>query len=215
MFRLVIVEGSLCALLIALAKRRFNLDLSISCNCCKRNHPGLMLPSEDTLVDDRSWNLLSRVACTGTADEVEFLIKNGADVHWKNEYGWNALFESVYGGKLDVLLLLSRYLPEWLSYRDVRGYTALHVAAEEGHVHIIKHLISQGANWQVRSFPVESLTSSDITPGITPAEAARNECPLRERRFLELVEEMKAGAVWATAHVDCAVELEANHLPLA
>lgn len=142
-------------------------------------------------VDDDGWVLFNRAACAGTPDELDFLIEHGADVYFKNEYDWNALFDAVFGGKLGNVQKLIPYFPDFLELRDIRGWTLLHVAAEEGHDDIVRYLLSQGADWQAKSWPSYTEVHETLR-GIpcTPLEAARAWNEDHARRFANIVEEM-------------------------
>lgn len=109
-----------------------------------------------SLVDEDGWSLLSRAACAGTSQEIEFMIRCGADVYWKNEYDWSAIFEAIYGNKLDIVEMLLQYDRKLLQSRDVRGWTLLHVAVGHEHEEIVKYLLLQGFNSETRSWPTNA-----------------------------------------------------------
>lgn len=143
-------------------------------------------------VTNNSWVLFNRVACTGTPDELDFLIENGADPYFENEFGWNAIFDAVYGGKLRNVQRLAEYFPDFPALRDTRGWTLLHVAAEEGHDDIVRYLLFHGADWQATSWPSCTETGGTVS-GITytPIEAARAQSGEGyAQRFMKIVEQI-------------------------
>lgn len=146
---------------------------------------------EQQLVGDDGYSLLNRAACSGTAEEVNFLVQKGADLSWKDEFDWGAPFDAVFGDKLENLQTLVQYYPNFLELRDVRGWTLLHVAAEFGYEDIVRYLLHQGADWQARSWKTNGHVTKDlIGVACTPAEAARSQSREREQRFLKIVEEI-------------------------
>lgn len=144
-----------------------------------------------THVDADGFSLLSRVACLGTSDDMNFLLKQGADVYWKSEFDWNALFEAAHYGNMDIVQTLLPYFPDFREMRDVRGWTLLHATAEEGLHEMTRFLLQQGMDWQAQSWPYyTALPGCLIGRACTPADAARAEAKERETAYLNTVREV-------------------------
>jgi len=77
---------------------------------------------------------------------VDFLISKGADVNTKNASSVTPLICAAYYGSADSIesLLLSRRID--LNAKDYDERTALHRAAERGHLDIVKLLFDKGAD---------------------------------------------------------------------
>ena len=67
----------------------------------------------------------------------------------ENNSGWTPLSIAVCSGELDILELLSRYLPDsssLLNKPDFIGMSPIHLAAKFGPVNVFKHLLQKGAD---------------------------------------------------------------------
>ena len=61
-----------------------------------------------------------------------------------------ALFNAIKNGKLDVINVLLRNNPKWVTTKDKEGRSPLHYAVEVGNVAIVKQLIKQKADVNAR-----------------------------------------------------------------
>jgi len=145
------------------------------------------------LVDINGWSILDRAASMGTPDEVEFLLEHGVDLHSRmGELEWNPLFNAVYDGRLENLKVMLPYYPGFVvKGRDLRGWTLLHLAAAEGHDHIVRHLLQLGADWQAKTWPSFTHIQEELYGRYcTPAELARAETEERCHQFRLAVEDI-------------------------
>ncbi|XP_077786481.1 fibronectin type 3 and ankyrin repeat domains protein 1 isoform X3 [Podarcis muralis] len=73
----------------------------------------------------------------------QILVENGADVNRKNASGKDSLMIACYAGHLDIAKYLRSQGASWLS-RDLGGCTAMHWAADGGHVDVIEWMVKDG-----------------------------------------------------------------------
>lgn len=91
-------------------------------------------------------------------DLVDWLIRNGSSLAEKNKTGMGVLISASNGGNIDVVELLLQRITEagpdcgdGLEHTDEGGYTPLLLAAQRGHLDVVKLLVSYGANIQART----------------------------------------------------------------
>eukprot|EP00038_Savillea_parva_P005785 m.159972 g.159972 ORF g.159972 m.159972 type:complete len:764 (+) comp11885_c0_seq1:337-2628(+) len=91
----------------------------------------------------------------GHRDLVDWLLKNGSTLDEKNETGMGALISAANGGVPDVVELLIQRIAEagpdcadGIESTDEGGYTPLLLAAQRGHLEVVKLLAQYGANVQ-------------------------------------------------------------------
>jgi len=89
----------------------------------------------------------------GNRDLVDWLLRNGSSLDEKNDTGMGALISAANGGDVDVVeLLLQRIAEEGpacgdgIESTDEGGYTPLLLAAQRGHLEVVKTLAKYGAN---------------------------------------------------------------------
>jgi len=92
-------------------------------------------------------------AYCGNRDLVDWLLRNGSSLHEKNFTGMGALISAANGGDVDVVELLLQRITEQgpdcgdgLEATDEGGYTPLLLAAQRGHLDVVKTLAKYGAN---------------------------------------------------------------------
>eukprot|EP00035_Acanthoeca_spectabilis_P022383 m.443422 g.443422 ORF g.443422 m.443422 type:complete len:728 (-) comp18962_c0_seq1:215-2398(-) len=91
-------------------------------------------------------------------DLVDWLLKNGASLAEKNNTGMGVLISAANGGNVETVeLLLQRIAeegpecPDSLESTDEGGYTPLLLAAQRGHLDVVKLLAAYGANLHART----------------------------------------------------------------
>lgn len=105
--------------------------------------------------DETGLTALMQAALDGTADEIRKLLKKGANLEVKDQYGWTALMYSV-GFSRPAVYPKKEIDPEPLktllgasadvNASDNRGNTPLMIAALNDKVEFVKLLLSKGAN---------------------------------------------------------------------
>lgn len=87
------------------------------------------------------------MACHGCPEDLEFLLKAGADPNfqWKNKDGWRPLHQACGSNELECVEILIKSGAK-IEYTDDNGNTPLFVASKYGAVNCIKKLIQLGAN---------------------------------------------------------------------
>lgn len=119
----------------------------------------------------RKWTALHRAAAFGTAEDVELLIRYGADPCICTEgLEWSPLYYSTWYSNDQTLqeLLNSSQRPD-VNSSDVRGWTPLHLAAAHGVATILASLLEFGADPYRLSKPTDfhvpdALQGRKLTP---------------------------------------------------
>ncbi len=88
---------------------------------------------------------LIEAAEAGNIKNVKKLLKQGAEVDARDNYGWTALMRAAMWGHLDVVKFLAE-LGADVNARDKLGWTALMRAAMWGHLDVAKFLVDNGAD---------------------------------------------------------------------
>ncbi|VVC27448.1 Adenine nucleotide alpha hydrolase-like domains,Ankyrin repeat-containing domain,Ankyrin repeat [Cinara cedri] len=78
-------------------------------------------------------------------EDVEYLVKNGADLHAKDENGRTPLHYAVKESHTEIILFLIEKGVD-VHAKDKNGYTPLHWAARKGYAEVVETLIAKGAN---------------------------------------------------------------------
>ncbi|XP_071111901.1 serine/threonine-protein phosphatase 6 regulatory ankyrin repeat subunit B-like [Haliotis cracherodii] len=96
-----------------------------------------------TLVDDDRHNILHVASLGGHVDIVKYvLLQKVADINSRGRYGWTPLMVAAQKGHRQVFDLLVTQGAD-VSLVDDDGNNVLHVACLEGHVDIVKYVLSQ------------------------------------------------------------------------
>lgn len=92
-------------------------------------------------------------AYCGNRDLVDWLLNNGSTLQEKNDTGMGALISAANGGDVEVVELLLERISEGgpacgdgIENTDEGGYTPLLLAAQRGHLEVVKLLAQYGAN---------------------------------------------------------------------
>ncbi|XP_067653767.1 serine/threonine-protein phosphatase 6 regulatory ankyrin repeat subunit B-like [Haliotis asinina] len=93
---------------------------------------------------NKGWTPVMYAVASGSKDVFDLLVSEGGDVSLKDDYG-NSVFQlACIGGNLSIVeCLLSN---SEVDSSDYLGRTALMKAAESGHIHVFKFLVSQKAD---------------------------------------------------------------------
>ncbi|KAL1488388.1 hypothetical protein ABEB36_014862 [Hypothenemus hampei] len=86
-------------------------------------------------------------------DIVQYLIKSGSDIKLKGLDGMTCLHMAAKSGNLEackIILRSNTYHCDFVNIQDDGGWTSLVWACEHGHLDVVKFLISQGANINLR-----------------------------------------------------------------
>ena len=101
--------------------------------------------------DNNFWTPLSIACRLGFKEIVDLLIARGANATAKIKGGRNVLHVVAFNGFIDICKLLTVNGIEEINGVDDEGWTPLHLAAQEGHLDIVKHLVEKGANFRASS----------------------------------------------------------------
>lgn len=125
--------------------------------------------------DKVGWTPCHRAAAYGLGEEIHFLHGIGGDIHnHMPPWLWSPLACAVWEGNQSTFDALIGLLPveEVLEEKDVRGWTALHFAAQKGCKYISEKLLDFGVDpealsvgadfWMARELENKRLTAGDI-----------------------------------------------------
>jgi len=119
------------------------------------------------------WGPLHRASAYGSGADIDFLLRAGASLDLVDCNSWTSLFVAVGYNNVDTFKrLMLKFKPEYISHKDLRGWSLLHLAAEEGNPEIICSLVQHGFEpWP----PVNECSLSDFEQEqLTPAAVARS-----------------------------------------
>lgn len=83
---------------------------------------------------------------TGIQQEVEFLLKNVANIFLRNSKGDTALHIAAENGQKNIITALIKNEKSLIEEKTENGATALYIASQHGHVSAVEELLSFGAN---------------------------------------------------------------------
>ena len=135
----------------------------------------LSLGAVNTEVNNNGDTPLLLASYCGHTALVEWLLKNGSTLHEENNTSMGALISAANGGNVEVVQLLLKHIQtlgpdcgDGLESTDQGGYTPLLLAAQRGHLEIVRLLASAGANLQVRTtrFDNDARTLSRAYPDV-------------------------------------------------
>ena len=101
------------------------------------------------LKDKDGWTLLRYASNVGNINFVNYLLSKGANPNIQDNNGWTPLHEAVYYNKAIVEALLQAGANPNIQNRD--GWTSLHCACETGNGEIIKDLLNNNADTQIKN----------------------------------------------------------------
>jgi len=121
------------------------------------------------------WTPLHRAAAYGTGQDIDSLVKRGANLTLKTyQEQWTPIFVAVEFNNIDTFERLAFYSTRsFVQSTDVRGWTMLHIAAGLGNSELIVLLIIHGADPHALSCPIaeqsnelvpENMRGSQLTP---------------------------------------------------
>lgn len=94
--------------------------------------------------DTRGNTPLIWAAIRGDSENLQELLKYGADVDFRNNNGWNALYAAVNHSRLNCTSTLLSY--EYNDYKDGYGMTALHRACQQNDATFVRLLLDHNLN---------------------------------------------------------------------
>ena len=127
--------------------------------------------------DRHGWTGMHRAALHGTAEDIRDLFNLHTSPLMKTKrLQWPAIFMSIYYSNLATFRELAKFHPNYIHERDLRGWTALHVAAGAGNKEIISTILRDGADVHACTesttyLVAESLRCREITPADVAWEA--------------------------------------------
>lgn len=111
--------------------------------------PLVLFPEDNDFV-----NPLSQVAMHGKVEDVELLLKLGANLHALDNNGDRIIISSLQGSNLETFDFLASFMPEcWIHEKDGRGMTPLHRVMRAPRAYsskIVERLITMGIDIHAR-----------------------------------------------------------------
>ena len=126
----------------------------------------------DTASVGAHWTPLHRASAFGPGTDIDYLLQVGASPDLVDCNSWTSLFMAVGYNNVDTFeRLMLKFKPEYISHKDSRGWSLLHVAADEGNPEIISSLVQHGFEpWPLVN---ESFLNDLGQEQLTPAAVAR------------------------------------------
>lgn len=111
--------------------------------------------------DDCKDTSLHEAVRYGDLDEVRQAVKEGLNPNQIGLYQWSPLHEAAHNGDQDILKLLLKHRGDPNKPDKLKGCTAVHYAAKEGHVECLRLLLQAGGRYDARN--KEGDTVLDLT----------------------------------------------------
>lgn len=108
-------------------------------------------------VAGNGWTALMIASVKGYVDVAGLLLRHGADPNQGDVYAWTPLMRAAYENRPGIVELLATRDNTRVNQRGENGVTALHLAVLQGNVDIVKLLLAQGADPEIKD-------NSDRTP---------------------------------------------------
>ncbi|KAG7999143.1 hypothetical protein I3843_01G292300 [Carya illinoinensis] len=89
-------------------------------------------------------------AMRGELERLETLLRKGADISYRDQYGLTALHAAAMKGHRDATLILVEYGVDW-DCQDNEGHTPLHLAVHSGSMETVEVLVDNGADVNAKS----------------------------------------------------------------
>ncbi len=99
---------------------------------------------------DNGWTATMIAAAKGYDHILKLLLARGADPNAPDVYQWTPLMRAGYENRSSVVELLLQDDRVNINRRGENGFTALHLAATQGHVEIVRLLLARGADRDLR-----------------------------------------------------------------
>ena len=149
----------------------------------------------NTASTEAHWNPLHRASAYGSGADIDYLLQVGASLDLVDCHSWTALFVAVGYNNVDTFKrLMLEFKPEYIRHRDSRGWSLLHVAADEGNPEIISSLVQHGFE------PWPSVNGSFLNDfgqkQLTPAAVAR---AAGQRLFQNFILGLELGGIQVTS----------------
>lgn len=101
-------------------------------------------------VAENGWTALMIASVKGYVAVARLLLERGAEPNQADVYSWTPLMRAVYEQRLQMARLLARHRRTRVNQRGENGVTALHLAVVKGNVDIVKLLLAQGADPDIK-----------------------------------------------------------------
>jgi ankyrin repeat protein len=99
---------------------------------------------------ENGWSAVMIAAAKGYVEVVRMLMDEGADPTLVDVYGWTPLMRAGFENRTSVVKLLLQHDRVDINRRGENGLTALHLAATQGHVEIVRLLVEHGADPNIK-----------------------------------------------------------------
>ncbi|KAF2418488.1 ankyrin [Tothia fuscella] len=144
------------------------------------------------VLDTKEWTVLQRASAFGTAEDVNVLLKLGANPFTKTTgLQWQGIHYAIAAGNQTTFEeLLPKYASEDLQVVDERGWSLLHIAAQAGHQSLIRALLDNGADPYAKSKPTRFYVPEELCDRTcTPGDVACGMDSAIQRRYLDVLAE--------------------------
>ena len=115
--------------------------------------------------DVRGWSPLHRAAAYGSGEDIRNLQYKGANFHnYTTDHLWGPITCAVWNSNVSTFDALMKILPvaEIMGFRDTRGWSLLHCAAQNGCEHIMKALIGIGVDCEALTVGTSDWVKDDL-----------------------------------------------------